>query len=105
MLEGCHLNLGLETVLRMRGKHFMSLTWLDQATRSLELPNRHSIGRLCIRRISNYQRCEMRTDVIVLASLLMPWNVAFAKTACQQGVAAWSVQCCPSTLLNTGGSD
>src|SRR3546814_13398230 len=85
-LEGCHLNLELETVVRMRGKHFMSLTWLDQATRSLELPNRHSIGRLCLRRISNYQRCEMRTDVIVLAILLMPWNVEFERASCRERV-------------------
>src|SRR3546814_11125798 len=83
----------------------MSLTWLDQATRSLELPNRHSIGRLCLRRISNYQRCEMRTDVIVPAILLMPWNVAFAQTACPQGVAAGSAQCGPSSLVNPGDSD
>src|SRR3546814_14099716 len=47
----------------------------------------------------------MRTDVIVLAILLMPWNVAFAQTACPQGVAAGSAQCGPSSLVNPGDSD
>src|SRR3546814_2591840 len=32
----------------------------------------------------------------------MPWNVAFAQTACPQGVAAGSAQCGPSSLVNPG---
>ena len=46
----------------------------------------------------------MRIEVIVLAILVTLCDVAFAQTACPQGVAAGSAQCGPSSLVNPDDS-
>lgn len=46
----------------------------------------------------------MRIEVAVLAILLTFCSVAFAQTACPQGVAAGSAQCGPSSMVNPGNS-